>query len=98
MKNNFLKYIYKTNISIGLTLVVLSIYYTLNIKYWGCYLIFNGLSSLVLFYVNGKPLWMGMGGFNYGMEKLFKVHYNRYLNLTMGIICLILGVGIVIAV
>ena len=52
----------------------------------------------MLFYVNGKPLWMGMGGFNYGMEKLFKAHYNRYLNLTMGIICLILGVGFVIAV
>ena len=59
---------------------------------FGVYFILNGLFSLILFAVNKKPLWIGItSGFEYGMKKLLKSHYNRYLNLTSGIICLVFG-------
>ena len=95
MKNFFLKYSSKISISLLVIITVLSLFELMKFKMWGIYLILNGFLCFGLFIVNGKPIWVGFGGFNYGVEKFLKKGYNRYLNLTISVISLILGFGIV---
>lgn len=55
-----------------------------------------GLLSWTAVYFNTKPLGLGIGGFDYAMRQLFKEHYNRYFNMTFGLIELIFGIGSII--
>ncbi|MBN8578854.1 MAG: hypothetical protein J0L66_18085 [Cytophagales bacterium] len=55
-----------------------------------------GLLSLTAVYLNIKPLGVGIGGFDHAMRQIFKEYYNRYFNLTFGIIELIFGIGSII--
>lgn len=94
MKSFLKKYSSKISLSLIITIFILFLFDLMSFKMWGIYLITNGLLSFGLFIINGNPLWVGFGGFNYGMEKLLKKGYNRYLNLIISIMSFVLGFGI----
>lgn len=81
-------------VNIGL-LICLGIFICFDKGFLGLALIFplTGTLSLVAFYYNTEPLWMGWGGFDYAMNMLLKEYYNRYFNLMVGLIQFILGLG-----
>lgn len=95
MRKFLLKYSAKISFGLLITIFTLSVFESMSFKIWGVYLILNGLLSFGLFIINGNPLWVGFGGFNYGMEKLLKKGYNRYLNLMLSIMSFVLGFGII---
>lgn len=94
MKSFLIKYSSKISLSLLITIIVLSMFELMKFKMWGIYLILNGMLCLGLFIVNGNAIWVGFGGFNYGMEKLLKKGYNRYMNLVVSIMSFVLGFGI----
>ncbi|HMG91817.1 MAG TPA: hypothetical protein VK589_17285 [Chryseolinea sp.] len=81
-------------INIGLAICFGAFIY-FDLTYLGFALCFTpmGILCLTAVYFNTEPLGMGIGGFDFAMRLLFKEYYNRYFNLTLGVIELIFGIG-----
>jgi hypothetical protein len=52
-----------------------------------------GLLSLTAFYFNTEPLGISISGFDYAMQKLLKEYYNRFFNLSWGLVELLIGIA-----
>jgi len=81
----------QVNFIIMLLLSILFFLKIFNPILFSVYFILNGFFSLILFFLNREPLWIGIGGFDYGMQKILKKNYNRFMNLSSGLICLVFG-------
>lgn len=81
-------------INIGLT-ICFGIFIYFDLVYLGFALCFTpmGILCLTAVYFNTEPLGLGIGGLDYAMRLLFKEYYNRYFNLTLGLIELAFGIG-----
>jgi hypothetical protein len=81
-------------INVGL-IICFAVFVYFDLIYLGFALCFTpmGIICLTAVYFDTEPLGLGIGGFDYAMRLLFKEYYNRYFNLTLGLVELIFGIG-----
>ena len=79
------------NLIIGISIAIHSFYYTPSYTAFGIYFIFNGLGSLIFFFMDKKSMWLQLGSLRYLMEKILGEYYQKYMNISAAIISFFLA-------